>query len=499
MSFFAKAKHVSDWHARRLPGRAARHLHRPGQQLPRPVAADQPHHGAVRRCDDSDETFGAAVASIKALFPLYPQTKGVDSWDLQRAIAFALTVVDDVARPAAGRPARRARPARPDDGVPARPRARLVGRGQDRPAPLPVRRGAGRPSWCWPGAGRTLAELGGQARTGGGGLLAAFDERLPFTLTRGQEEVSAEIDGRPRASPPDEPAAPGRGRLRQDARRAPRDAPGRRLRRSGRAAWRRPRCSPSSTSGRSPRCSATSPPAACSAAHADATTVVLLTGSMSKAARAEAMLAAASGEAGHRDRHPRPAAGARAVRRPRPRRRRRAAPLRRRAARRAHRQGRHPAPRPGDDRDPDPAHRRDDRVRRPRGLHADRAAGRPRGRSRPTSYRSPTSPHWVDRVWSRVREEVERGHQVYVVCPRIAGDELEQGETDEPDDEDEGADPSSRRSASAPPRRSSRSCGPARSPGCGSVCSTAGWPPTTRTAPCAPSPPGRSTSWCRRP
>ena len=32
-----------------------------------------------------DETTGAAVASIKALFPLYPLTKGVDSWDLQRA------------------------------------------------------------------------------------------------------------------------------------------------------------------------------------------------------------------------------------------------------------------------------------------------------------------------------------------------------------------------------------------------------------------------------
>jgi ATP-dependent DNA helicase RecG len=42
-------------------------------------------------------------------------------------------------------------------------------------------------------------------------------------------------------------------------------------------------------------------------------------------------------------------------------------------------------------------------------------------------------------VWGRVREEVERGHQVYVVCPRIAGDELEQGETDEPPDDDDGA------------------------------------------------------------
>ncbi|TNC20302.1 ATP-dependent DNA helicase RecG [Amycolatopsis alkalitolerans] len=31
-------------------------------------------------------------------------------------------------------------------------------------------------------------------------------------------------------------------------------------------------------------------------------------------------------------------------------------------------------------------------------------------------------PAWLDRVWQRVREEAEKGHQAYVVCPRI-GDE----------------------------------------------------------------------------
>ncbi len=31
-------------------------------------------------------------------------------------------------------------------------------------------------------------------------------------------------------------------------------------------------------------------------------------------------------------------------------------------------------------------------------------------------------PAWQDRVWERVREEVEKGHQVYVVCPRIGDD-----------------------------------------------------------------------------
>jgi ATP-dependent DNA helicase RecG len=46
-------------------------------------------------------------------------------------------------------------------------------------------------------------------------------------------------------------------------------------------------------------------------------------------------------------------------------------------------------------------------------------------------------PGWMDRVWARVREEVGKGHQVYVVCPRISGDELEIGELD-PMYDDEG-------------------------------------------------------------
>jgi ATP-dependent DNA helicase RecG len=48
-------------------------------------------------------------------------------------------------------------------------------------------------------------------------------------------------------------------------------------------------------------------------------------------------------------------------------------------------------------------------------------------------------PGWIERVWGRVREEVEKGHQVYVVCPRITGDELEQGEVDAPALDDDGA------------------------------------------------------------
>ncbi|MFE0027833.1 ATP-dependent DNA helicase RecG [Amycolatopsis sp. NPDC059021] len=40
-------------------------------------------------------------------------------------------------------------------------------------------------------------------------------------------------------------------------------------------------------------------------------------------------------------------------------------------------------------------------------------------------------PAWLDRAWQRVREEVGKGHQAYVVCPRI-GDEPPSDKTDRP-------------------------------------------------------------------
>jgi ATP-dependent DNA helicase RecG len=48
----------------------------------------------------------------------------------------------------------------------------------------------------------------------------------------------------------------------------------------------------------------------------------------------------------------------------------------------------------------------------------------PAGRSPIASHVVPASdkPHYLERAWQRVREEVERGQQAYVVCPRI-GDE----------------------------------------------------------------------------
>ncbi|WP_203237928.1 ATP-dependent DNA helicase RecG [Streptomyces sp. S8] len=51
----------------------------------------------------------------------------------------------------------------------------------------------------------------------------------------------------------------------------------------------------------------------------------------------------------------------------------------------------------------------------------------PAGRSPIASHVVPAQdkPHFLARAWERVREEVENGHQAYVVCPRI-GDEAEE-------------------------------------------------------------------------
>ena len=103
-------------------------------------------------------------------------------------------------------------------------------------------------------------------------------------------------------------------------------------------------------------------------------------------------------------------------------------------------------------------------------------------------------PQWISRVWARVREEVEKGHQAYVVCPRITGDELEQGEADPAyDDEPEDAGRPPPRAATgltavARPGRGAAEGGAARR-GSGSRSCTASSRPRRRSAPCAPSPP----------
>lgn len=58
-------------------------------------------------------------------------------------------------------------------------------------------------------------------------------------------------------------------------------------------------------------------------------------------------------------------------------------------------------------------------------------------------------PAWISRVWQRVREEVAAGHQAYVVCPRISGDTQEEGEQDQLDVDEDGAVVTARRQLAA--------------------------------------------------
>jgi ATP-dependent DNA helicase RecG len=66
----------------------------------------------------------------------------------------------------------------------------------------------------------------------------------------------------------------------------------------------------------------------------------------------------------------------------------------------------------------------------------------PRGRSPISTTVVPAAdrPGWVERAWQRIREEVAKGHQAYVVCPKIGDDDetemFEDGSTFDPDADD---------------------------------------------------------------
>ena len=101
----------------------------------------------------------------------------------------------------------------------------------------------------------------------------------------------------------------------------------------------------------------------------------------------------------------------------------------------------------------------------------------PRGRSPIASHVVPAAekPAFLDRAWRRLREEVEQGHQAYVVCPRIGARRRRA------DDEDLAA-PARARAGRRSRSPRSRRCSPTgRCTGCGSACCTAGCRPTRRT------------------
>ena len=114
----------------------------------------------------------------------------------------------------------------------------------------------------------------------------------------------------------------------------------------------------------------------------------------------------------------------------------------------------------------------------------------PAGRSPIATHVVPAleRPHYLDRAWQRVREEVAEGRQAYVVCPRIGdadGDADEDGaDIPEPSQEQDpgavrgGRRPAGRRSPSLTWRRNSRK---GHFPACGSASCTGGSSPMRRT------------------
>ncbi|HEX5497153.1 MAG TPA: ATP-dependent DNA helicase RecG [Mycobacteriales bacterium] len=359
----------------------------------------------------------AAEDFAGALIPVYPAAAGLPSWTIARCIRLALEVLDEPPDPL------------PD---PLRTRRRLIGlgaalRGVHRPGGAPAL-GAARTRLKWDEA-LTLQVTLAQRRLAAAthpavpraarpdGLLAAFDARLPFTLTGGQREVgevlAAELD-RPHPMHRLLQGEVGSGKTVCALRAMVQviDA-------GGQAALLAPTEVLAAQHARSLR-ELLGPLARAGEldSEAGATSVALLTGSLGARERRDALARAASGQAGivvgtHAliqqgvdfadlglvvvDEQHRFGVEQRDA-------------LRGKAAQPPHVLVMTATPIPrtvamtvyGD-------------------LETFALRELPHGRSPIATSVVPAAdkPHWLERAWQRVREEVAAGHQAYVVCPRI--------------------------------------------------------------------------------
>ena len=424
MSFFAKNKRAAEWQARRLHvGRRGIFLgqadtFRGEWQLTHPqmvlIGADGEH--------PEDDTAQLAVEAIGAFYPIYPLTRGVESWDLQRAIVFARTVVDEI--PELVPPQVRERHAVLDarqamDWIHAPDTWGQIRRAQHRyrfEEALVTQLVLGRRR-------RFVQTLGTFARDGGSGaLLAAFDARLPFELTAGQrltgDEIAADL-ARPHPMNRLLQGEVGSGKTLVALRAMLRVVDS-----GGQAAL----LAPTEVLAQQHHRSITALLGDLAAggmlgSATEATNVELLTGSMTRSQRTEPLLRLASGEAGivigthalleehvqfadlglvvvdeqHRfGVEQRAALTEKALGSPPHVLVMTATPIPRTVAMTVF----------GD-------------------LEVSTLTELPAGRApiQTAVVNLVEHPTWIDRVWQRVREEVAKGHQAYVVCSRISGDD----------------------------------------------------------------------------
>jgi ATP-dependent DNA helicase RecG len=383
-----------------------------------------------------EETAALSLENIPPYFPIYPLTKGVEAWDLQRAVAFALSVLDDV----------------PDVlPEPLRERYDVIGRRQaldwihapeseeqvvaahrrfrfEEALVLQLVLGRRR---------RELLALGAQARTGGASdLLTAFDQRLPFDLTAGQRQVGEEIEAELAMPHPMHRLLQGEvgsGKTLVALRAMLRTVDS-----GGQAVLLAPTEVLAQQHYRSISAMLGDLAGGGMLGGAEeATKVTLLTGSMTKAQRQQALLDIQLGDAGivigthalledavqfhdlglvvvdeqHRFGVEQRAALTGKADSPPHVLVMTATPIPRTVAMTVF----------GD-------------------LEVSTLRELPAGRAPIQTSVVPLAdqPHWADRVWQRVREEVDKGHQVYVVCPRITPGEQEAGESDQVDYDEDG-------------------------------------------------------------
>ncbi|WP_241238351.1 ATP-dependent DNA helicase RecG [Nocardioides pantholopis] len=429
MSFFAKQKHVVDWQERRLAvGRRGIFVGKAGTfrgqwQLTNP--------DMVLFGDSDADTAQLSVDAIGELYPIYPLTAGVESWDLQRAITFARTIVEEIPEllPEDVRRAHGLVDARTAlDWIHAPADYGQVTRAQQRyrfEEALVTQLVLGRRR-------RAVRALGARPRAGAdGSLLAAFDARLPFTLTAGQVEIGAQIEQDLAQDHPMNRLLQGevgsgktlvalRAMLRvvdsggQAALLAPTEVLAQQHHRSITAMLGD--LASGGMLGGAP----------------EATAVELLTGSMTKAQRTAPMSRLASGEAGI-------VVGTHALLEDKVQ----FADLGLVVVDEQHRFGVEQRAALTDKAGSPPHVLVMTATPIPRtvamtvfgDLETSTLSELPAGRAPIQTNVVPLAEHpgWVQRVWERVREEVGKGHQAYVVCPRISGDVLEQGESDQLD------------------------------------------------------------------
>ncbi len=434
MSFFAKAKGMASWNASRLRvGRRGIFVGKVGSfrgewQLTNPQMA---LFGTA-----AEDAAHLSLETLGELYPIYPLTKGLDSWDLQRAVSFALTVLEDVPEtlPDTVREAYDLLDARtalqwihaPSDWGQVNRAQRRFRFEEALVTQLVLARRR-----------RALQAQGSQPRTGGDGeLLAAFDARLPFQLTAGQREIGAQVEtdlARPHPMNRLLQGEVGSGKTLVALRAMLRTVDS-----GGQAAL----LAPTEVLAQQHHRSITAmlgdlASGGMLGGATDATNVELLTGSMTKTQRTVPMSRIATGEAGI-------VIGTHALLEDRVS----FADLGLVVVDEQHRFGVEQRAALTDKAGTPPHVLVMTATPIPRtvamtvfgDLEISTLTELPAGRAPIQTNVVPLADHpgWISRVWERIHEEVDKGHQAYVVCPRISGDEHEQGGVDQVDLDEDG-------------------------------------------------------------